>query len=361
MDKNALEDIARRLLRRVIASGGSGDGHALLDHLLSGCEDTPAPVEPAPAPDDPPETADRLQAVIIWTADQPLLPGRSYLMRIGAQVATATVAPLKCEVNVDTLEHVAARQLARHRIGVADLELDAAVVFQPYERNRELGSFLLIDRVTSEAVGAGLLRFALRRSQSLQWQPLDLDKRARAALNGHTPCVIWFTGLPAAGKSTIANLVEKRLHALGCHTYLLDGDNVRHGLNKDLGFTAADRVENIRRLAEVSRLMADAGLIVLVSAISPFRTERRMARELMPPGEFVEVFVDVPLEVAEARDPKGLYKKARRGELRNFTGLDSPYEVPSAPELRIDTTSASPEQAAQLVIDRLRAAGVVRV
>jgi bifunctional enzyme CysN/CysC len=256
---------------------------------------------------------------------------------------------------------VPAKTLDLNDIGVCELALERAVVFEPYKENRELGGFILIDRMTNATVAAGLVHFALRRSQNVHWQALDVDKQARAALKGQQPCVLWFTGFSGAGKSTIANLVETRLHALGRHTYLLDGDNVRHGLNKDLGFTDADRVENIRRVAEVARLMADAGLIVLVSFISPFRAERRMARGLMPEGEFLEVFVDTPLDVAETRDPKGLYRKARRGELKNFTGIDSPYEVPEHPEIRLDAVRLTPEQAADAVLEQLQNAGIIAV
>jgi bifunctional enzyme CysN/CysC len=310
-------------------------------------------------PDAPPPVADQFQATVIWMHERPLLPGRSYLLKLGAQTVTATVAPLKYKVNVNTLEHVAARQLELNEIGVCDVELNRAIVFEPYSVSRDLGGFILIDRLTNDTVGAGLLHFALRRSQNVAWQPFDVDKGARAAVKGQKPCVLWFTGLSGAGKSTIANLVETRLHALGYHTYVLDGDNVRHGLNKDLGFTEADRVENIRRVAELSRLLVDAGLIVLVAFISPFRAERRMARELVEPGEFVEVFVDAPLSVAEARDPKGLYRKARAGELKNFTGIDSPYERPEQAELHIDTTRVTPAQSAETILERLRATGVI--
>jgi bifunctional enzyme CysN/CysC len=288
-----------------------------------------------------------------------MLQGRSYLLKIGARTVPATVAPLKYKVNVNTLEHIAAKTLELNDIGVCGLELAQPVVFEPYAENRDLGGFILIDRITNTTVGAGLLHFALRRSQNVHWQAVAVNKSARAGLKRQKPCVVWLTGLSGAGKSTIANLVEKRLHALGRHTYLLDGDNVRHGLNKDLGFTAADRVENIRRIAEVSRLMVDAGLIVLVSFISPVRAERRMARELLPEGEFFEVFVDTPLAVAETRDPKGLYRKARRGELKNFTGIDSPYEEPEHPELRLDTTTLSVEQAADLILEELHTAGII--
>jgi bifunctional enzyme CysN/CysC len=309
-------------------------------------------------PDSLPDVADQFQGTVIWMHDHPMLPGRTYVMNLSTQTAMATIAPLKFKIDVDSHGHIAARQLELNEIGVCDLELSRPIVYEPYAQNRELGGFILIDPLTSETVGAGMLRFALRRSHNLHWQSFHVDKAARARLKGHRPCVLWFTGLSAAGKSTVANTVEQRLHQLGYHTYVLDGDNVRHGLNKDLGFAEADRVENIRRVAEVARLMAEAGLIVLVSFISPFRAERRMARELMPVGEFFEVFVDVPLSVAEARDPKGLYKKARRGELRNFTGIDSPYEPPERPELRIDTTVVEPDQAADTIMQMLRQARI---
>jgi bifunctional enzyme CysN/CysC len=306
-----------------------------------------------------PDVADQFEATIVWMSEQPMLPGRSYLVKTNTQSVAATVAPLKYKVNVNTLEHVAATKLDLNDIGVCGLELAKPVVFEPYTKNRELGGFILIDRLTNSTVGAGLFHFALRRSQNVHWQALDVHKKMRASLKHQKPCVLWFTGLSGAGKSTIANLVEKRLAMMGRHTYLLDGDNVRHGLNKDLGFTEADRVENIRRVAEVARLMADAGLIVLVSFISPFRAERRMARALLEEGEFFEVFVDTPLEVAESRDPKGLYKKARRGELKNFTGVDSPYEAPANPEIHVDTTRALPEEAAEQIFKHLSATGVL--
>jgi bifunctional enzyme CysN/CysC len=295
----------------------------------------------------PPAVADQFEATIVWFDDEAMLPGRPYLMKLGARTVAAQVAEPKFKVNVNTLEHLAARRLELNEIGVCNLTLDAPIAFDPYAENRDLGGFILIDRMTNRTVGAGLLHFALRRSQNIHWQALDVDKAARAAAKGQTGRVVWLTGLSGAGKSTIANLLEKRLMAEGRHTYLLDGDNVRHGLNKDLGFTEADRVENIRRVAEVAKLMVDAGLIVLVSFISPFRAERQMARELMGDGEFIEVFVDTPLAEAEKRDVKGLYKKARAGELKNFTGVDSPYEPPERPEIRIDTTKLSAEDAAE--------------
>ncbi|RMF70502.1 MAG: sulfate adenylyltransferase subunit CysN, partial [Alphaproteobacteria bacterium] len=274
------------------------------------------------------EVADQFEAHLVWMAEEPLLPGRPYLLKSAAGWANATVTRLKYAINVNTGEHAAAKTLQLNDIGVANLALDREIPFDPYRANRATGSFILVDKLTNQTVAAGMIDFALRRAHNIHWQALDVTKRARAALKGQKPAVLWFTGLSGSGKSTIANLVEKRLHALGRHSYLLDGDNVRHGLNKDLGFTEADRVENIRRVAEVARLMADAGLIVLVSFISPFRAERRMARELMEEGEFFEIYVNTPFEVCAERDPKGLYKRALAGEIRNFTGLDSPYEPP---------------------------------
>jgi bifunctional enzyme CysN/CysC len=309
----------------------------------------------------PPAVANQFEATIIWMHDEPLLQGRAYLLKVGTKTVTATVAPIKYRVNVNTLEHLAAKKLELNDIGVCGLELNSPIAFEPYRDSRVLGGFILIDRLTNNTVGAGLLHFALRRAQNVHWQALDVNKVARARLSRQRPCILWFTGLSGAGKSTIANLVEKQLHADGRQTYLLDGDNVRHGLNKDLGFTDQDRVENIRRVAEVARLMVDAGLIVLVSFISPFRSERRMARALVAAGEFMEVFVDTPLALAEARDAKGLYKKARRGELKNFTGIDSPYEAPEDAEIRLDTTQLTPEAAALRVIAQLRETGIIDV
>ena len=300
--------------------------------------------------DAPPEVADQFEATLVWMHDEPLLPGRPYLVKLGTQTVGATCATPKYKVDVNTREHLAARTLALNEIGVCNLSFDRPVAFDPYAQNRHTGGFIVIDRFTNDTVGAGMLHFALRRAHNVHWQAVDVDRAARAAQKRQTPRIVWLTGLSGAGKSTIANLVEQRLHALGRHTYLLDGDNVRHGLNRDLGFTEADRVENIRRVAEVARLMVDAGLIALVSFISPFRAERDMARARVGPDEFVEVFVDTPLAVAEERDPKGLYRKARRGELKHFTGIDSPYEAPEHPELRIDTLAETPEQAAERIV-----------
>jgi len=297
----------------------------------------------------PPAVADQFEATIVWFDEEAMLPGRPYLLKLGARTVAAQIAEPKYKVNVNTLEQLAARRLELNEIGVCNLSLDAPIAFDPYAENRDLGGFILIDRISNRTVGAGLLHFALRRSQNIHWQALDVDKATRSAAKGQKAQVVWLTGLSGAGKSTIANLAEKRLLAEGRHTYLLDGDNVRHGLNKDLGFTEADRVENIRRVAEVAKLMVDAGLIVLVSFISPFRAERRMAREMMAQGEFVEVFVDTPIAEAEKRDVKGLYAKARAGQLKNFTGVDSPYEAPENPEIRIDTTQLTAEQAAEAI------------
>ena len=310
--------------------------------------------------DSPAEVADQFEATLVWMAEEPMYPGRPYLLKIGTRSVNATVTEPKYRVHVNTLEHLAAKQLELNEIGVVNLSLDRAVAFDPYKENRETGGFILIDRISNATVGAGMLHFALRRAHNIHLQHVDVHKAARADLKGQRPCVVWFTGLSGAGKSTIANLVEKRLHAMGRHTYLLDGDNVRHGLNRDLGFTGADRVENIRRIAEVARMMVDAGLIVITAFISPFRAERAMARARVDDGEFIEVHVDTPLAVAESRDAKGLYKKARRGELKNFTGIDSPYEAPEHAELRIDTTDVSAEEAAERVVRLLQARGLVR-
>jgi bifunctional enzyme CysN/CysC len=307
------------------------------------------------AADDPPQSSDQFETTLIWMAEEHALPGRPYWLKIGAKTVSATITEIKYKVNVNTLEHLAGKVLELNEIAVCNISLDRPVVFDPYEFNPDMGGFILIDRASNVTVAAGLIHFALRRAQNVHWQSLDVTRDARAELKRQQPAVLWFTGLSGAGKSTIANLVDKKLHSLGKHTVLLDGDNVRHGLNRDLGFTDADRVENIRRVAEVAKLMADAGLIVLVSFISPFRAEREMARSLMAEGEFYEVFVDTPLAVAEKRDVKGLYKKARAGQLKHFTGVDSPYERPETPEIHIDTTKLDAASAAALIVERLTA------
>ncbi|NCU12725.1 MAG: adenylyl-sulfate kinase, partial [Sphingomonadaceae bacterium] len=303
------------------------------------------------AADAPPQAADQFEATVVWMDDAPLHVGRGYWLKLGAQTVSATLQQPKYMVNVNTLDRLAAKTLDLNAIGVTELATDRPLVFEPYAQNRSLGGFILIDKLTNRTVAAGMLNFSLRRAQNVHWQALDVSREAHAALKHQKPAVLWFTGLSGSGKSTIANLVEKKLHALGKHTFLLDGDNVRHGLNKDLGFTEADRIENIRRVGEVAKLMTDAGLIVLTAFISPFAAERAMVRAMLPGGEFIEVFVDTPLEVAEARDVKGLYRKARSGELKNFTGIDSPYEPPTEPELRVDTTRESPEDAAERIVD----------
>ncbi|MGO9425977.1 MAG: sulfate adenylyltransferase subunit CysN [Steroidobacteraceae bacterium] len=299
---------------------------------------------------DPPEVADQFEAAIIWMADEELLPGRPYWLKLGTQTASATIYAPKYQINVNTLEHLAAKTLGLNAIGVANLSTDKPLVFEPYAKSRDLGGFILIDKISNSTVAAGLLHFALRRSQNVHWQALDIDRDAHARLKHQQPRLLWFTGLSGAGKSAIANLVQKKLYALGMHSFLLDGDNIRHGLNKDLGFTDADRVENIRRIGEVARLMTDAGLIVLTAFISPFRAERRMVRDMTPPGEFIEIYVETPLEIAEQRDVKGLYKKARAGELKHFTGIDSPYEAPEHPEIRVNTVETTAEQAADAIV-----------
>ncbi|MCZ8019931.1 sulfate adenylyltransferase subunit CysN [Novosphingobium sp.] len=302
------------------------------------------------AADAPPEVADQFEATLVWMDDQPLIPGRGYWLKLGTQSVSATVQPPKYAINVNTLDRLAAKTLDLNAIGVAELSTDKPIVFEPYAQSKALGGFILIDKLTNRTVAAGMLNFSLRRAQNVHWQPTDITREDHAALKNQKPRVLWFTGLSGSGKSTIANAVEKRLNLMNRHTFLLDGDNVRHGLNKDLGFTEADRIENIRRVGEVARLMADAGLIVLTAFISPFRAERDMVRAMLPEGEFIEIFVDTPLEVAEARDVKGLYKKARSGALKNFTGVDSPYEAPEHPEIRVNTVEMTVDEAADAII-----------
>jgi len=305
------------------------------------------------AADAPPEAADQFEATLVWMADEAMIAGRAYWLKLATQTVSATIQQPKYEINVNTLDHLAAKTLELNGIGVVELSTDKPIVFEAYADNRTLGGFILIDKLTNATVAAGMLHFSLRRAQNVHWQASDVDRDMRANLKNQRPALLWFTGLSGSGKSTIANLVEKKLHRMNRHSFLLDGDNVRHGLNRDLGFTEADRIENIRRVGEVAKLMTDAGLIVITAFISPFRVERDMVRSMLPEGEFIEVFIDTPLAEAERRDVKGLYKKARAGQLKNFTGIDSPYEAPETPEIRIDTTAMSPEDAADLIIDRL--------
>jgi bifunctional enzyme CysN/CysC len=305
------------------------------------------------APDAPLQVADQLEATLVWMSEQPMLPGRSYRLKLAASTVGAWVTELKSEINVETLEKLAARTLELNGIGTVNVALDRPLPFTSYEESRELGAFILIDRDSETTLAAGMIHHALRRAENVQWQTIDVTREARAAAKKQQPKLLWFTGLSGAGKSTIANLVDRKLHAMGKHSFVLDGDNIRHGLSKNLGFTDADRVENMRRVAEAAKLMTDAGLIVLAALISPFRAEREMVRRIFPAGEFVEIFVDTPLDVAEQRDPKGLYAKARSGALTNFTGIDSPYEPPEHPDIRIDTTSMTPEEAATAIIAAL--------
>ena len=308
--------------------------------------------------DNPPEVADQFEATIVWLADDALMPGRAYWLKLGTQTVSATVHAPKYTVNVNTMEHIAAKTLDLNAIGVAEIATDKPIVFEVYADNhagynKVLGGFILIDKITNRTVGAGMLHFSLRRAQNVHWQATDIGRDAHAGLKNQKARVLWFTGLSGSGKSTIANEVEKRLNLMNRHTFLLDGDNVRHGLNKDLGFTETDRIENIRRIGEVAKLMSDAGLIVLTAFISPFRAERDMVRSMLPASEFIEIFVDTPLEVAEARDVKGLYKKARAGQLKNFTGIDSPYEPPRNPEIRVNTVEMTPAEAAEYIVRQI--------
>ena len=309
------------------------------------------------AADAPAEVSDQFEATLVWLDDEAMLPGRGYTMKLASQTVSATVAPPKFEINVNAVgtagEHLAAKTLQLNSIGVAEVTTDRPIVFEAYADNRALGGFILIDKMTNRTVGAGMLHFSLRRAQNVHWQATTITREEHANLKNQKPKVLWFTGLSGSGKSTIANEVEKALNLMNRHTFLLDGDNIRHGLNKDLGFTDTDRIENVRRIGEVSKLMADAGLIVLTAFISPFRAERQMVREMLPEGEFVEIFVDTPLAVAEARDVKGLYKKAREGKLKNFTGIDSPYEAPESPDIVVNTVAMSPAEAAEHIVRAL--------
>ncbi len=310
---------------------------------------------------NPPEAADQFQTTILWMADDAMLPGRPYLLKIGATTVSAQITEPKYKINVNTLEHQPAKSLELNEIGICNISVDRDVAFEAYKDNRNLGGFILIDKMTNSTVGMGLIDYALRRASNIHTQALDISKKQRAEIKRQKPAVLWFTGLSGAGKSTIANIVESRLNAMGKHTVTLDGDNVRHGLNRDLGFTDVDRVENIRRVAEVSKLMVDAGLIVLVSFISPFRAERALARSKVEDAEFWEIHVDTPLEVAESRDVKGLYKKARAGEIKNFTGIDSDYEAPENPEISVNTVAMSPDEAAERILQQLLTAGVLEL
>ena len=303
--------------------------------------------------DDPPEVADQFETTIVWMDDEPLVVGRGYWLKLGTQMVSVTIAEPKYEIDVNTMEHLASQTLNLNQIGVCEITTDRRIVFDPYTENRALGGFILIDKITNHTVGAGMLHFSLRRSQNVHWQPTDITREHHAGMKNQTPRVLWFTGLSGSGKSTIANEVEKKLALMNRHTFLLDGDNVRHGLNKDLGFTESDRIENIRRIGEVAKLMTDAGLIVLTAFISPFRADRQLVRDMITGGEFIEIHVDTPLEVAEARDVKGLYKKAREGKLKNFTGIDSPYEPPESPEIRVNTVEMTPEEAADHIIAKI--------
>ena len=304
-------------------------------------------------PDQRPSYADQFEAHLVWMHEEPLLPGRSYLIKAGSATAPAQVTDLKHKINVNTLQREPGKTLELNEVGICNISLTKPISFDPYRENRSTGNFILIDRFTNATVGAGMIDFPLRRATNIHWQSIDINKQSRAEMNDQKPKVLWFTGLSGAGKSTIANLVEKKLHSLGKRTYLLDGDNVRHGLNRDLGFTDADRVENIRRIAETAKLFVDAGLIVLTSFISPFKSERRLARELLEEGEFVEIYVNTPLEICEVRDPKGLYKKARAGELPNFTGIDSDYEPPENPEIEVEAGTWTADDIAEEIVAKI--------
>ena len=350
----------------MMPKAGAADGDGDIDEGIAGqsltlCFDTEIDCsrgDVIAAADNPPEVSDQFETTMVWMADEALHVGRAYWLKLGTQTVSATVHAPKYTVNVNTMEHMAAKTLELNAIGVAEITTDKPIVFESYADdrtgpNRTLGGFILIDKITNATVGAGMLHFSLRRAQNVHWQPTDVTRTDHAALKNQKPRVLWFTGLSGSGKSTIANEVEKSLALMNRHTFLLDGDNVRHGLNKDLGFTEADRIENIRRVGEVAKLMADAGLIVLTAFISPFRAERDMVRGMLPEGEFIEIFVDTPLDVAEARDVKGLYKKARSGQLKNFTGIDSPYEAPDKPEITVNTVEMTAQEAAEFIVRQI--------
>jgi bifunctional enzyme CysN/CysC len=365
LDAQALETLkevaAEFALFNSAASGkleAKGDSASMLTAVLADAVDCP-PTAVVASADQPQQRADAFAVHIVWLAQAPLLPGRSYVLKAGAQTVGAMVTELKYRLDAGSLEHLAAKELHRNQVAFVNIATVEPIGFAPYEENKVAGGFILIDRHSNATVAAGMIRFALRRAANTYFQSFEVTKAARARLNGQSPVLLWFTGLSGAGKSTVANSLERKLHALGKRTFVLDGDNVRHGLNRDLGFTEADRVENIRRVAEVAKLFVEAGLITIVSFISPFRAEREMARGLMGPDEFIEVFVDTPLEICERRDPKGLYRKARRGELRNFTGLDSPYERPESPELILDALNERAEDLADRVIVFLQQRGVL--
>ncbi len=305
------------------------------------------------AAENPAQMADIFESTLVWMSDQVMVAGKSYWLKLGTQTVSAKVQTLKYQVNIKTLEHIAVKTLELNAIAIVNIAADRQIVFEPYATNRTLGGFVLIDKITNATVAAGMINFGLRRTQNIHWQAIDIDRKAHALQKAQKPAVIWLTGISGSGKSTIANLVEKKLYAMNYHSFLLDGDNIRHGLNRDLGFTEADRIENIRRIAETAKLMTDAGLIVIAAFISPFRQDRETARELIPEGEFFEIFIDTPLAIAEERDPKGLYKKARAGQLKNFTGIDSPYEAPLNPEIRIDTSQISADEASEIILQTI--------
>jgi bifunctional enzyme CysN/CysC len=349
-----------RVARILTAAGDLAEAHAgqAVTLVLAGDIDV-SRGDVLAAPQARPEIADQFAAHLLWMSDEELLPHRQYILKAGTQTVAAQITQLKHKVDINNLDHIAARTLKLNEIGYCNLSTAEPIAFDAYRDNRDMGGFIVIDRFTNATVGAGMIEFGLRRATNVHWQALDVNAGARAGLKGQKPCVIWFTGLSGSGKSTIANLVEKRLFGESRHTYLLDGDNVRHGLNRDLGFTEADRVENIRRVAEAAKLFVDAGLIAVVSFISPFRSERRMARELLQQGQFIEIFVDTPLEICMARDPKGLYKRAIAGDIRNFTGIDSPYERPDSPDLVLHTENSTPEELASRVVDYLKEQGFI--